>query len=378
VIGLYLHIPFCASICSYCNFNRGLMDAGLARRYVEALDRDIRAAAAGKPAADTIFFGGGTPSLLDPADIGRLIRACRETLDLAADAEITLETNPETASPDRLVGFREAGVTRISFGIQSFDDAELAPLGRTHTAARAAAAVREARAAGFRNLSIDLMFWLPGQTRDSWRRTLERAVALDPDHLSLYLLELYPNAPLKEAMARQAAGGLDWRQAADDEAADMYLEALDRLQNAGLWQYEISNVARPGFRSRHNVKYWQGGEWIGAGCGAHSTFGGRRWRNVAAAGDYCDRIERGAPVAIDVITLDPQARVEEALFTGLRLAEGIDEGNFLQRFGVNPWSRYERELAPYLDDGLVWRREGRFGLSRRGMLVANDILTTFV
>jgi oxygen-independent coproporphyrinogen-3 oxidase len=376
MLGLYLHVPFCASICAYCNFNRGLLDEALKARYLAAFEREIRdgAGTVGQE-ADTIFFGGGTPSLLAPAEIGRLITACRQTWTIAAGAEITLETNPETATPDRLAAFREAGVNRISFGVQSFHDDELGRLGRTHSAARAAAAIQDARRAGFDNLSFDLMFWLPGQTPESWRRTLARAIDLAPDHLSLYLLELYPNAPLKESIVRLREG---WQQTSDDEAADMYLDALERLDDAGFEQYEISNVARPGYRSRHNVKYWQGGEWVGFGCGAHSTARGRRWRNVSATLEYCDRIEAGRAVAIDVRDLGSDERVEEALFTGLRMTDGIDARNFAARYGVDPWSRYGEALAPYVTEGLVWRRDAAFGLTRRGMLVANEILATFV
>jgi oxygen-independent coproporphyrinogen III oxidase len=203
MVGLYLHVPFCSAICSYCNFNRGLIDAKLKSRYVAALDREIRTAPFPFEAAptlrdvDSIFFGGGTPSLLEPSEIGRLIEACRSNFTLAGDTEITLETNPETATEERLAAFREAGVNRISFGVQSFDDEELARLGRIHSAKRARDAVQDARRAGFTNISLDLMLWLPGQSFSSWLRTVDEAIALAPDHLSLYLLELYPNAPLK-------------------------------------------------------------------------------------------------------------------------------------------------------------------------------------
>jgi len=385
MLGLYLHVPFCASICAYCNFNRGLLDDALKTRYLAAFEREIRLGARdGDGPADTIFFGGGTPSLLAPDEIARLVRACRETWTVPADAEITLETNPETATPSRLAAFRDAGINRISFGVQSFDDEELGRLGRTHSSARAADAVRDARRAGFDNLSFDLMFWLPGQTPESWRRTVESAIDLAPDHLSLYLLELYPNAPLKESMARLRSSGatarqaMSWQQSSDDEAADMYVEALERLERAGLEQYEISNVARPGYRSRHNVKYWQGGEWLGFGCGAHTTARGRRWRNVSATVDYCDRLEAGRPVTLDDRALDVGERVEEALFTGLRMTDGIDGRNFAARYGVDPWSRYGDALSPFVADGFVWRRAAAFGLTRKGMLVANEILATFV
>jgi oxygen-independent coproporphyrinogen-3 oxidase len=217
VVGLYLHIPFCQAICNYCNFNRGLLDEVLKRRYVDALEHEIRSAP-GRP-ADTIFFGGGTPSLLEPAEIARLLTACRETFDLAEDAEITLETNPETATPERLAAFRDAGINRLSFGVQSFDDDELKRLGRIHSSARAVEVIEAAKRTGFNSVSFDLMLWLPAQSGASWHRTIDRALSLAPDHLSLYLLELYPNAPLKEDMAR--AG---WSLAPDDDAADMYLE----------------------------------------------------------------------------------------------------------------------------------------------------------
>jgi len=394
-LGLYLHIPFCSSICSYCNFNRGLFDAELKTRYVGALAQEIRGAGDGRH-ADTIFFGGGTPSLLDPSEIRALIDACRSAYDLASSAEITLETNPETATRERLDAFRAAGVTRLSFGVQSFDPGELARLGRIHTADRAAAAVHDAKRAGFDSVSFDLMFWLPGQTKQTWMSTIDRAIALAPDHLSLYLLELYPNAPLKDAIARNQnpergtrnpeprnlgtpePRNLQWMQPSDDVAAEMYLAALERLDAAGLAQYEISNAARPGHLSRHNVKYWQGGSWRGFGCGAHSTVDHLRWKNLASTSEYVDRIAAGQPVVLDEHRLSGQAQLEEALFTGLRLTQGIDRANFSARFGVDPWIRYGSELSDYVNDGLLWTTEQAFGLTRGGMLVANEILLTFV
>ena len=217
------------------------------------------------------------------------------------------------------------------------------------------------------------MFWLPGQSKESWARTIDRAVDLAPNHLSLYLLELYPNAPLKETMARQA-----WAQAPDDDAADMYLAALDSLDREGFEQYEISNVARPGHASRHNVKYWQGGQWRGFGCGAHSTLAGRRWKNVAATADYVDRINRSDTVALDTQTLSATDQLEEALFTGLRLTAGVNGRNILRTYGVDPWQQYGEALTPYLESGLLWKRGEEFGLTRSGMLLANEIMTTFV
>jgi oxygen-independent coproporphyrinogen-3 oxidase len=373
VLGLYVHIPFCQAICSYCNFNRGLFDADLKARYLGALEWEIRSAAEAGQQADTIFFGGGTPSLLEPDEIARVIGACRETFALAPDAEITLETNPETATAARLAAFRDAGINRLSFGVQSFDDAELARLGRIHSARRAIDAIADARRTGFSSVSFDLMLWLPAQSPESWRRTVDTAIAQTPDHLSLYLLELYPNAPLKETMARSA-----WSQTPDDVAADMYLEGLSALDAAGFLQYEISNVARPGHRSRHNLKYWQSGDWLGFGCGAHSTVAGERWRNVASTEEYIARASRDESVAVDRESLLLAARIGEALFTGLRLSDGIDEAAFAARWGTAPWAAYDDALSLRLEAGHVWRREGRFGLTRAGMLVANDVLSVFV
>ena len=386
MLGLYLHIPFCQSLCSYCNFNRGLYDGPLKLRYVEALAREIREAGRGQ-AVDTIFFGGGTPSLVEPAEIAQLIDACRSAFAVAPQAEITLEANPETVTESRMADFLAEGINRISFGVQSFDDDELRRLERIHSAERAAEAIRTARVAGCANLSLDLMLWLPGQSMASWQRTVARAIELEPDHLSMYLLELYPNAPLKEAMARAAAGpdvpaGMaandSWVQAADDEAADMYLAGLEATDAAGYEQYEISNVARLGRHSRHNLKYWESGAWYGFGAGAHSTVDGVRWRNVSSTADYIRRIREGAPVAVDTAALSRQSRVEEALFTGLRLTRGIDRQQFLTGYGVDPWEIYGEDLKEFVAEGLMWSTPRRFGLTRRGMLVANSILSVFV
>jgi oxygen-independent coproporphyrinogen-3 oxidase len=390
VLGLYVHIPFCAAICNYCNFNRGLFDGDLKTRYVEALITEIQQAGlkacatteaattpvaqAFRPApADTIFFGGGTPSLLEPAEIERIIRTCRDSFEVADDCEVTLEANPETVTVDRLRGFRAAGVNRVSFGVQSFRDEELVRLSRLHGAARARDAFQEARAAGFDNISLDLMMWLPGQQVSDWLQSIDQAIAIAPEHLSLYLLELYPNAPLKEEMARA-----HWSQAPDEEAATMYLEALDRLDGAGYQQYEISNVARPGFQSRHNLKYWTDGEWLGFGCGAHSTYADARWKNISATDDYIARIQTGGSPAVEVHDLSAGERMGDAVFTGLRLADGVDESAIERRYGVDLWGRYGAELAGFLDAGLLKRQNRRLWLTRRGMLLANEVMAVFV
>jgi oxygen-independent coproporphyrinogen-3 oxidase len=379
VLGLYIHVPFCSSICNYCNFNRGLLDAGLKERYVSAVECEIALAADGSP-ADTIFFGGGTPSLLDPAEIGRLIAACRNAFQVSADAEVTLESNPETSTRERMDRFREVGVNRISFGVQSFRDDELRRLGRVHSADRAREAVREARDAGFDNISLDLMMWLPQQTQEHWRYNIEELIAVGPEHASLYLLELYPNAPLKEDMARSG-----WSQAPDDDAAEMYLWSLQRLEEAGYRQYEISNVGRPGREARHNLKYWRDGEWLGFGCGAHSTRRGVRWKNVSSTEEYVSRLGGAAgrptlPMSLvsERRELSDSERLEEALFTGLRLTDGIDLAEIGARYGTDIWGKYGSALTPFIGDGLLINDGRRLRFSREGMLLANEILQVFV
>ena len=373
MLGLYLHIPFCSSICTYCNFNRGLFETGLKDRYVRALEREIRQAGSTSSQADTIFFGGGTPSLLEPSEIGRLIAACRDSFALAADAEITLETNPETSSSQRMEQFRAAGVNRVSFGVQSFREEELKRLGRIHSVARAREAVREARVAGIENISLDLMMWLPQQTRDDWRESVEALVDVGPEHASLYLLELYPNAPLKEDMARSG-----WSQAPDDDAAEMYLWSMERLDRAGYQQYEISNVSRPGLVSRHNLKYWQDGEWLGFGSGAHSTRSNARWKNVSSTTEYIDRVAAGASLQAERRVMSPGERLEDALFTGLRLTAGVDVDRASREYGINAWDRYGDRLQPFYEAGLLFREGSTLRLSRHGMLMANEIMQVFV
>jgi oxygen-independent coproporphyrinogen-3 oxidase len=398
MLGLYVHIPFCSAICNYCNFNRGLFDADLKSRYLDALVAEIRMAglkACATPfaltsapdiaqpdgvtqpfraaLADTIYFGGGTPSLLEPAEIARIIAACESAFDVSADREVTLEANPESVTGARLAAYREAGINRVSFGVQSFRDEELRRLSRLHTADRAQAAVAEARAAGFDNVSLDLMMWLPEQRVSDWLESVDAALELAPEHLSLYLLELYPNAPLKDDMARAR-----WSQAPDDDAAAMYLTAMERLEAAGYEQYEISNVARPGYRARHNLKYWTDGEWLGFGCGAHSTCSGVRWKNVSSTEEYVARVARSATTAVDERRLTPDERLGDALFTGLRLTDGIDLDAMNERYSVDIWRRYGAHLEPFLEQGVLRREGPRLWLTRSGMLIAHEVMTVFV
>jgi len=233
--------------------------------------------------------------------------------------------------------------------------------------------VEEARQAGLSNISLDLMMWLPQQSIADWRASIDTLVDVNPAHASLYLLELYPNAPLRDSMAR--AG---WSLAPDDDAADMYLSGLSALDAAGYRQYEISNVAKPGMESRHNLKYWCDGEWLGFGCGAHSTKAGVRWKNVSATGDYIGRVGAGEPLMVETRRMTPLERAEEALFTGLRLAEGVDAAVIGQRYGIDVWHRFGSGLEPFLAAGVLLREGDHIRLTREGMLVANEVMAVFV
>lgn len=381
---MYVHVPFCSSICNYCNFNRGLFDEGLKTRFVEALLKEIRGGARGKGrgeitpyplpfAPDTLYFGGGTPSLLTPAEITSIVDESRNALGLTADAEVTLEANPETVAAGTLEQFRASGVNRLSFGVQSFRDAELKRLGRLHSAERAMRAVEMARAAGFDNVSIDLMMWLPGQDVAQWLASVTDAIRVDPDHLSLYILEVYPHLPLKQEIDRHG-----WTQQSDEGAAEMYESAMSMLDAAGYEQYEISNVCRPGRESRHNMKYWTDGEWLGFGPGAHTTWRGARSRNIASTGDYIDKIASGVSVSAERRTLSNDERLGDALFTGLRLSAGVDMEILSIRYGVDVWDRFGDRLAPFFDAGILSRQDARLRLTRPGMLLANEVMSVFV
>lgn len=371
--GLYLHVPFCAAICNYCNFTRGVLEDALKTQFVAALQTDIRRHAEAVR-IDSVYFGGGTPSLLTPAEVAGILDACRASFDLAPEAEITMEANPESVAAATLAGYRRAGVNRLSFGVQSFRDDELRRLGRLHSAERAVEAVALARAAGFDNLSLDLMLWLPAQTLPHLRESVARLIEVGPDHASLYLLEVYPNAPLREDMARSG-----WSVAPDDDAADMYLDTMETLERAGYRQYEISNVARPGCESRHNLTYWRDGEWLAFGPGAHGARAAERWRVVSGTGDYIARVAAGADVAAERWPRDGATRLEEALFMGLRLVAGLDLAALSARYGFDVWETFGDVLEPHVRAGRLVHEPGRrIYLTRAGMLVANDVMSVFI
>ena len=369
-IGVYVHIPFCQKHCPYCDFAvvEGLLHAAPA--YVDALCAEIRQGAARhapNPPVATIFLGGGTPSLLRAAAIGRILATIREVFAVLPDAEVTLEANPGPLTPRRLAGFRAAGVTRLSLGVQTFDARGLAALGRLHAPADGRRAVASARAAGFTSVSLDLICGWQDQTLADWHADLDAAIALAPDHLSVYALTVEEGTALARAVAAGSA-----RVADDDLYADMLLAADARLTGAGYAHYEISNYARPGHRSRHNCGYWVNGDYLGFGVGAHSHRRDRRWWNTRDVHGYMQQVSREEAGA-NSESLSDENMVAETFFLGTRLAEGIEDRAFARRHGRSLDATFGSLLSEYAAQGFVTRGGGRTALTLRGWLVADAL-----
>ncbi len=366
-VGVYVHVPFCARLCPYCDFDTQDHDLQLISPYAEALVREVGLGP--KARAHSIFFGGGTPSLLGPAQLGAVLAACRERFALEAGCEIALECNPNNVREARLAGYRAAGVNRLSLGVQSMDDAELRLLGRQHTAERVRQAVATARAVGFDDLSLDLMYGLPGQSVAAWERTLDAALALAPEHLSCYLLTLDEGTPMGQQVARGELVLPD-----DDVVAAQYELTRARLAAAGLRQYEISNWARPGHESRHNLGYWRAEPYLGLGPGAVACQGGVRRKQTPDVGEYLAAIASGRQRFVEEEALDAATQRREALMLGLRLRAGVDAGAYRARFGC----RIEDVCGPALGElealGMVEWADGRLRLTERALLVSNEVL----
>ncbi|HYN86617.1 MAG TPA: radical SAM family heme chaperone HemW [Pyrinomonadaceae bacterium] len=376
--GVYIHVPFCRSRCSYCDFATGTYEEALAESYVRAAEREVRSFAPEdfEPAeVDTVYFGGGTPSMLAPAQVERLLAAVRGRFRVRDEAEVTLELNPGTVTPETLEELRHVGVNRASFGVQTFDDDDLRRLGRVHTADDARRTLRDLRAAGFRNISFDLIAGLPGQTLENWTRNLEEALALAPEHLSLYLLEVHEGTPLADQIRRGAASAPD-----ADLAADMYNLLAARTRECGYEQYEISNFARPGRESRHNMKYWTGAPFYGFGPSAHSFDGrARRWSNERDARAYVELVERDGSAVVEVTELDEREASAEALFLGLRLlSRGVDLGEHRARFRTDVRALYAEDLRRFREAGLVSIDGDVLRLTPAGALLSNEVFAAFV
>ena len=398
-VSLYLHIPFCVTKCNYCDFNTYAGIEELMPAYVSVLVDEIGmwGEALGKRTpVPTIFFGGGTPSLLPAEDVERILGACYRGFSCGEDIEVTLESNPGDLTVERLKALLDAGVNRLSIGVQSFNDAHLISLTRRHSAMAAERAFEMSREAGFDNVNLDLMFGLPNHTLDEWVDTVDRARTLGPEHLSLYALTVEEGTPLARDVARGATADTD-----PDMAADMYLYAVRALGESGYGQYEISNWAKPERECRHNLVYWRNESYVGIGAGAHSFLGGCRFweeknprRYVTKVGELKSRMGWGELLARDAEAMSealgsggPVSEVEvisemlemgETMMLGLRLLDGVSVEGFRERFGQSLESVFGPDLRDLEELGLLEKEGDRWRLTVRGRLLGNEVFQRFV
>jgi oxygen-independent coproporphyrinogen-3 oxidase len=414
--GIYIHIPFCERKCTYCNFNTTDFFSDLAHRYIRAVVQEVvywgqnlcrnkniiesnalagntKLPDPGNPAkrrkdghaqneklcVDTIFFGGGTPSIVEAEQVSNVIEACRNSFDVADDAEITIEINPATLSHKKLEGWLQAGVNRASVGVQSFIETELVSLSRTHNAGQARETIEALRGAGFENISLDLIAGLPEQSKADWQFNLHEALEIRPEHLSLYLLEVKEGTQLYGQIKRGLRPQPD-----DDLAAEMYEMICDATGKAGYEHYEISNFAMASsgqtksLRAQHNMKYWTDAPFYGLGCGAHSYDGRTRWVNTLQTENYIDQVATQGHAINERRRLDDTQRATEAIFMALRLSEGISLEEFQAVYGVNISERYGAELERLAEVGLIQMTENRLLLTARGRLLSNEVFMIFV
>ena len=382
-ISLYLHIPFCHAKCHYCDFNSYAGMLGLRERYVDALLREIAYAGARSAHEDgspkrcrTIFLGGGTPSLLLPEQVDAILAAARSAFAVDADAEITLEANPGTLEYGRLDQLRAVGVNRLSMGAQSFDPDLLRWMGRIHSPEEIEQAFAAGRAAGFTNINLDFIYALPGQSLATWEATLDRALALRPDHLSLYSLIVEEGTPLFRWVAQGKVTPAD-----EDMAADMYELARDGMARAGYHHYEVSNWALRGHECHHNLTYWRNLPYIGLGAGAHGWSGRERYAETRPIREYIARATAAqtgdqtlpALAVADREAIDRPLEMAETAILGLRLVDGLDLATFMRRFGASFDAVFGERLAPLATYGLVERTDGRIRLTERGLLLGNEV-----
>jgi oxygen-independent coproporphyrinogen-3 oxidase len=374
-IGLYVHVPFCLAKCVYCDFVSYPYEERSAERYLRALDAeiDLWSGKLGETAVKSIYVGGGTPTCLGGRALSRLLRALRNRFSVLPGAEVTVEINPETAAAEMLEALLHEGVNRLSVGMQTADDALLRFLGRRHTAEEAAAMVITARRAGFDNVNLDLIFGIPGQDLPCWERTLGEAVALEPEHLSAYGLEIHHETPLGAAVA-----GGSVVPCREEEERAMYLRVIDFLSAHGYAHYEISNFARPGKESRHNRLYWEGEPYLGLGPAAHSYLDGCRWSNAADLSVYCENLDGHRLPVTGEVALNEEDEMAEAMFMGLRLIEGISCARFAARFGRKAEKVFAGKIEDLIAQDLLQREGDRLRLTAKALPVANVVFRNFV
>lgn len=380
---LYIHIPYCISKCPYCDFNAHVVPLIPELQYTEALIREMayygREEGWHGRSLESIFFGGGTPSTFKPESIGKLLTSAESLFPFEKDIEITLEANPGTVDSRNFTGYRTCGVNRISIGVQSFDPQRLKFLGRLHSADESRKSLRIIRQAGFENFNLDLIYALPGQSRSDLRADLTEALSFDPPHLSAYNLTFEEGTPFH----RQFRSGTLHSLPEDEEIAMAEL-IEEALATHGLERYEISNYALRGFHSRHNVNYWEGGDYLGIGAGAHSyrqirepQAWGKRWHNERDPGRYMKGIGIKEQAVVESEQTGLAKAAGEFMFLGLRMSRGISVATFTDRFGKIPTDFYP-DIKDWLEEGWMEEREGYFRLTSRGLMVANSLFVSFV
>ena len=370
-LGIYIHVPFCRSKCMYCDFySLPTKDDKLMENYLSATCAHIKETGALTPnhKVDTIYFGGGTPTFFGAEGMATILTAVRRSFDVAGDAEITFEANPDSVSEHLLRRLKAEGFNRVSLGVQTDDDELLKKLGRPHDYAQVISAVKRIRKAGFRNISLDLMYGLPGQTLAAWRSTLDNVLSLNPDHISCYGLKVEEGTPLYKIK--------DFAQLPDDDAqADMYMAAIEALRSRGYRQYEISNFAKKGRVSRHNIKYWNGEEYLGFGPDASSDFGGKRFKIVRSLPDYINGIKKGGQVIEDVQEVPARERAGEYIMLRLRTVAGISPQEYEKQY-LLPFGPLADILEKYKERRYVSISEsGRYHLTAEGFLISNTIIS---
>jgi oxygen-independent coproporphyrinogen-3 oxidase len=379
-VGLYIHIPFCTAKCGYCDFNSYAGQDHLIPSYSDALltEASLWARSVGTRSVETVFFGGGTPSKTPAGEMAKLFDGLRRAFHIADDAEISLEANPGSLSADYLRDLRALGFNRLSIGVQSFDDAELRALDRIHTGDEAREAFAAARDAGFDNVNLDFIYGLPEQPLDAWQSTLEQAIALRPEHLSLYALTVEDGTPLARDVARGRTPGPD-----ADTQADCYEWTQERMSRAGYEHYEISNWALPGRRCKHNLVYWQNREYLGLGAGAHSHLNGLRFSTVLLPNRYVELVAESTRARDDGSVsmkhlaggeqITPETAMADTLILGLRLIDGVDLAAFRARHGVDAQDVYGAVIDEFTGYGLLDRANGTLRLTPRGRLLSNEL-----
>ncbi len=372
-LGLYVHVPFCVHKCPYCDFVSGPVETAPRRLHLKALEQEIRNSPWRTSRVRTVFFGGGTPSELQPSELERLVQALRDAFRIAPEAEWTIECNPGTLPEPKLGQLRRLGFNRVSLGVQSFQDRHLQTLGRIHDAGQALDCYRRLRRVGFDNLNLDLIFAVPGQTLQDWWADLLQALDLEPEHLSLYNLTVEDGT---EFGRLKRAGQL--RETGEPLAAEMFELAMTWTEAAGFEQYEISNFARPGRRCRHNLIYWRSEEYLGFGLSAASFVGGARWSNTHHLDLYARGAQEGNVPRQSEERLAPRAALGESLMLALRTSDGVRPDELARRHGLQLPPGWVQEFEFFTDQGFLQRQGGLYQLTRPGRLVADSIAGAFL